>query len=663
MKKSYLILFYVAALMLFSGNGSAQISWEKIFSKKSSDVFRNVLEVPSGGYLAIGYSADSTANDTDAYVVRLTTSGDTIWTKYLNGSGSGKDLLYKGIITADGGFAFCGYSTNAGAANDDVFFLKMDANGSVQWTNYWGGTGRDRGQDIVQTPDGGYAITGYSTSPPAAYYDAFLLRINGAGDTLWSKLYGGGGYEDANALVLLPDSGFVLGGQASNGGNGFDMYMVRTNSLGDTLWTKKFGSIDTDNIESIIRLPDGSLILAGGTEDLTGFGGNDGIMVKTDSGGSILWSKTYGGNSQDDFHQVYQTSDNGFILSGTTRSSGPIDPNIWLMKTNAAGDSIWSQTFGGNNHDHGYGGIQTLDGGYVVVGYSSSFGFRGEEAYIAKTDGLGNISNPLTYISVSALTQPLQGSCSRNNVKVRVLVRNYGRDTVPSVPVTIQITGAITQTISETYVGNVFPGDFDTLAFSTLIDMTTPGQYVFNCTSAVLNDVNPQNNNLIATININASPTINIGPDTITFNSGQSVNLDAGAGFSQYQWSTNETSQSITVVSTSIVYVTVTDANNCTASDTVFVSELVGIDDLISNTDIQIFPNPSAGKFEIKLDKASSSFEITILNILGAQVYSDRISGSSSYKKSIDFSSQAKGIYFLQLKFNDGIVTKRIFLQ
>jgi hypothetical protein len=501
MKLFLRVSFFTSILIFICISGNTQTTWEKLFSKKSTDSFRCVIEASAGGYVIAGYTSDSTVNDTDAYVVRMTTAGDTLWTKRINGTNNGKDLLYKVINTNDGGYAFCGYSTNNGIGNDDAYFMKMDANGNVLWSKYWGGAGKDRAQDIIQTSDGGFAIAGYTTTAPAAYYDAFLIKTNSSGDTTWVKRYGTGGFDDANTLVQHPDGGFVLGGQSTNGGTGLDMYMVRTDAGGNQLWTRKFGTMGTDNIEHIIRQSDGTYILTGGT-DGPGLGGNDGSLVKTDSGGTVIWSKIYGGNSQDDFHQVYKTNDGGFLMSGTSRSSGALEPNMWLMKTNSSGDSTWSKTYGGDNHDHGYSAVQTADGGYIFVGYTSSFGFNGEDAYVVKTNSAGNIGNYLTYASVSSLAQPLHGSCTASNVQVKVVVRNYGRDTLPNVPVTIQISGPVNQTINQTYNGSVYPGDLDTLTFSTTINFTTPGLYTFNCTSSNLNDVFPQNNNLLTTINI-----------------------------------------------------------------------------------------------------------------------------------------------------------------
>lgn len=500
MKKHFSVLSFLFLTLFVQLPVSGQ-SWERLFSKKSTDAFRSVREVPAGGYIMAGYTADSTANDSDFYVVRMTTLGDTMWTKRINGPASRKDLFYRVINTNDGGFAFCGYSTSYGAGSDDAVWAKMDAAGNMQWIKFWGGAGKDRAQDIVQTSDGGYAITGYTTSPPAQYYDAFIIRTNANGDTLWTRRYGTSAFDDANAIKQLPDNGFVIGGQSTNGANGLDMYLVRTNSNGDTLWTRKFGTIGTDNIEHIIRQPDGSFILAGGT-DGPGFGGNDGMMVKTDTGGTVLWSKLYGGNSQDDFHQVEPTADGGFILSGTSRSYSTSTPSMWLVKTNSAGDTTWTRIFGRENHDHGYSAQQTLDGGYIFVGYSSSFGFNFEDAYVVKTNSLGRIGNFLTYTSISALPSPVSYSCGATNVQVRVVIRNYGRDTVPNVPVTVQISGAITQTLNQTYNGAVYPNDADTMTFSTTINTSSGGIFNFNCFTSNNNEVFPANNSLQTSIQV-----------------------------------------------------------------------------------------------------------------------------------------------------------------
>lgn len=520
MKKIY--LFTLSFLvMTFISNG--QTTWEKLFSAKNTDVFRSVKEVPAGGFVAVGYTSDSTVSDSDAYVVRMTALGDTLWTFRQNIGLSKKDLFYKVIVASDGGFVMCGYTSSITGISDDILIVKLNSAGQMVWTKTLGGAGRDRAQDIIELSNGSFVVTGYTTSSPASYYDAFLYKINSSGDSLWYKLYSTGSflYDDANSVRALSNGGFLMGGQSANGANGFDQFLIRTDDSGNVLWTKKFGTAATDNIE-YIAVGNNCFYLAGGTAG-AGMGGDDGYVVKTDTVGNVIWAKTYGGSFPDDFHTVQITGDGGLIMAGTTSSTGPLQPNMWLMRTNSDGDSLWSNTYGGDNHDHGYSGIQSSDGGYVIVGHTGSFGFNGEDAYIVKTNSSGNVINELVYTTVSALITPTSVGCGTTNVQVKVLLRNFGNAIVPNVPSTADITGALTTTLTGLYNGNFHPQDADTLIYSTTINTTAGGTYTFVLSTNNDNDVFPARNSLTVTLNIegnNGVPTtsggMNCGPGTVT---------------------------------------------------------------------------------------------------------------------------------------------------
>ena len=240
MKKIY--LFTLSFLvMTFISNG--QTTWEKLFSAKNTDVFRSVKEVPAGGFVAVGYTSDSTVSDSDAYVVRMTALGDTLWTFRQNIGLSKKDLFYKVIVASDGGFVMCGYTSSITGISDDILIVKLNSAGQMVWTKTLGGAGRDRAQDIIELSNGSFVVTGYTTSSPASYYDAFLYKINSSGDSLWYKLYSTGSflYDDANSVRALSNGGFLMGGQSANGANGFDQFLIRTDDSGNVLWTKQFG--------------------------------------------------------------------------------------------------------------------------------------------------------------------------------------------------------------------------------------------------------------------------------------------------------------------------------------------------------------------------------------------------------------------------------------
>lgn len=525
------IILFTLACLLHGFVSNSQITWEKLFSRKSTDAFRNAKEVPTGGYVLAGYTSDSTASDSDAYVVRLNTNGDTLWTFRQNIGLSKKDLFYKVIVASDGGFVMCGYTNSITGISDDILIVKINSSGQLLWTKTWGGTGKDRAQDIIELSDGSFAITGYTTSPPALYYDAFLYKVDSNGDSLWFKRYGTAVYDDANSVRALANGGFLIGGQSANGVTGFDQSLIRTDDSGNVLWSTKIGTPGTDNIEHIAVGSDG-YFLAGGTNG-AGIGGDDGYLVKTDTSGARLWSKTFGGSQPDDFHRVELTSDGGLILSGTSSSFSPLLPNMWLVHTNITGDSLWSNTYGGDNHDHGYSGQETSDGGYIMAGYSGSFGFNSEEGYVVKTNSTGVVSNHLTYTTATVLIEPNTTLCGGSNSLVKILIKNFGNDTVPNVPATAVISGSLNATLSATYSGALFPQDADTLIFPTAINTSTGGTYTFLLSTLNNNDVFPANNTLTVTVTVDGNsgaPTVtggsNCGPGTVNLSAGSSGSIN-----------------------------------------------------------------------------------------------------------------------------------------
>ena len=521
----------------FSNYCNAQITWEKLFVRSNTDVFRSIQEVPAGGYVCAGYTSQWSANDTDAYVVRLTVNGDTLWTRSFNGGK--KDLFYKVINTSDAGFMLCGYSSSYnGGTSDDAYCMKLDGNGNEQWHFTYGGSStKERAQDIVQTSDGGYAMVGYTNNGQPSY-NAFLVKLDANGGQTWVKKYGGSTtYDDANSIKVLSDGGFIMAGQTvpTAGNLSGEIYLVRTNAIGDTIWTKSFGSGITgksENAEYIQLSNAGGFIICGSTDGL-GIGGDDGYLIKTDTGGVVQWYKTYGGSSPDDFHRVENTSDGGYILTGTSQSNVAIISDIWLFKTDMNGDSSWAYVFGGTNHDHGYSGVQTSDSGYILCGYTASFGFNYEDALVIKVDSNGLLYNHLIYTTVTALVTPVNGSCGSTNAVVTITVRNFGDTAVSTFPDTVIITGAINQTLGQTFTGTIIPPNFTNHTFTTTINTSAGGVFNFHCFTSNNNDVYPAMNWLDSTITINALPVAPVamgdttcGPGMVTLTATSPYSLD-----------------------------------------------------------------------------------------------------------------------------------------
>jgi hypothetical protein len=298
---------------------------------------------------------------------------DTVWTKTFGGTSS--DVAESVQQTTDGGYIITGYTFSFGNGFVDVWLIKTDSEGNEEWNQTFSGGYMDVGYSVQQTTDGGYIITGYTHSGSE---DVWLIKTDANGDSLWTKTFGDdyvyGNYESGYSVQQTTDGGYIIAGT----------WLIKTDSLGNEEWINE--NIDYDWGESVQQTTDGGYIITGGIS-----GPEDVWLIKTDSNGVPLWTQSWGGNENDQGHSVQQTTDGGYIIAGETRSFGNGIQDVWIIKTDANGDSLWSKTFGGSDSDEGYSIQQTTDGGYIITGMTRSFGTNGSfDVWIIKTDSTGN---------------------------------------------------------------------------------------------------------------------------------------------------------------------------------------------------------------------------------------------------------------------------------
>jgi hypothetical protein len=268
---------------------------------------------------------------------------------------------------------------------------------NLLWSKNYGGSYNEGGNSCLQTADGGYVALGSTYSYGTGDFDIYLLKLDSVGDTLWTRTFGGSGTEYGYDIQAAVEGGFIIVGKTRSFGAGMmDVYLIRTDSLGRALWTKTYGGAQNDDGMSVRQTSDSGFIVCGTTNSF-GAGYADVYLVRTDTHGDTLWTRTCGGAGGDLGYAVRTVPGGGFIVCGTTGSFGTGYSSMYVIRTDADGDTLWTTTYGGNGADMGYAVENTLDGGFVFAGATASFGMGYYDAYLVKTDADGWLDWDSTY--------------------------------------------------------------------------------------------------------------------------------------------------------------------------------------------------------------------------------------------------------------------------
>ncbi len=424
MKKT-LLLFVGIISMKCAFSQVIGIEWQQTLGGNGFDRATSVQQTIDGGYIVAGISSSINGDVTghhgdvftfDCWIAKLSTKGDIQWQKSLGGSKNEGNVwgtaVYSVRQTSDGGYIVAGSSTSDDGDvtghhesvdeedNFDYWVVKLDNAGIIQWQKSLGGARNDHAFSVDQTTDGGYIIAGYAFSADGditEHYgdeedpleDFWIIKLDNSGATQWQKSLGGSFQDQAFSIKQTSDNGYIIAGYSfSNDGdvtdnNGDSYWIVKLNSAGTTEWQKTLGGSGLDKAFAIRQTSDNGYIIAGTSDSNNGdvignHGKSDYWVVKLDALGAMEWQKSLGGTEEDIAYAVNQTTDGGYVVAGYSQSNnGDVSGNhgnndMWIVKLDGAGVLQWQKALGGAQNDVAYSIQQTSDGRYIIAGWTSS---------------------------------------------------------------------------------------------------------------------------------------------------------------------------------------------------------------------------------------------------------------------------------------------------
>jgi hypothetical protein len=382
-------------------------------------------------YLVISLFLFATVKNSDAQLMF-----QKVW------GGTGADNVYGIAQASGGGYYLTGSTGSFGTAGNAAFILKLDASGNLAWTKIIGGTVSDGIGFVTNTSDGGCVISGATSSYGAGGQDAAVIKLDASGNIQWMKVFGGAGDEGTNEVIQANDGGYaVVGNTTSFGNGGTDMFVAKLTGAGALQWVKAFGGSGEDQGIGIAQNADKTYYIGGHTNSF-GAGSYDMLMAKLDSSGNLLWTKTIGGSNTDKCWGTTRCADGGFVLGGYTTSFGAGSYDTYVVKFDAAGVLKWTRTVGGTGTESAYGVTETADGGYVFSGVATSFGGLAD-VYIGKLNGGGVLQWTKTigstdYESTNQIIETSDGGLAASGV-----TKSYGSGDYDVFIVKMQGTGNI----------------------------------------------------------------------------------------------------------------------------------------------------------------------------------------------------------------------------
>jgi predicted secreted protein len=374
--------------------------WMKTFGGAGDDYGYTVLQTTDGGYVIVGETY-SFGGGTDIWVIKTDGDGNTVWDTTFGGVNTDYNPDIK--QTTDDGFIITARTYSFGAGANDIWVIKLDKNGTEQWNTTYGKEFVEYNGECQQTTDGGYIIVGTTSRKDPLNFDLWLIKIDSESNEEWNRTFQTApqSFEFGLSVQQTHDSGYLIAGSYISYGTNtsYDIWLIKTDAQGNEQWNRIYRENSSwKGTCSIEPTSDGGYIVLANR----GYYESkqvDFFLMKINQYGDEQWNRTYGGLQDDYASEAYQTSDGGYIIIGYTVSYGAGEADVWMIKTDAYGDELWNRTYGRKHNDAGHSIDLTRDGGYIITGIKGTSS-KDDPAYdtydiwLIKTDSQGKSKTP-----------------------------------------------------------------------------------------------------------------------------------------------------------------------------------------------------------------------------------------------------------------------------
>ncbi len=365
-------------------------TFKMVFDGRLNQGATCVRQTDDGGYVMVG-SIDRYPDPgkTDVYLVKTRADGEILWTRMYGGVGD--DEGYSVQQTNDGGYVIVGSTTSFGAGKGDVYLIRTDPDGDTVWTGTYGGAGEDIGYSVVQADDGGFLFAGYASSFDNGEEDVYIVKVDENGRLIGTGTSGQNHWVKAYSIIRSNDGNYVAVGSAESryGDGSVEVWLIKINKDGEILWLKDYSGPDFGWGYDVQQTSDGGYVIVGCTQVSIQGGfpvnANEMYLIKADSNGDTLWTKRYKKYSYGTVYSVVPTMDGGYLIGGDYMERVSISYPGFLMKTTPTGEECWNVKFSLMENDY-VGAIytiqQTTDGGFIIAA---------GRMYLIKTDSNGRV--------------------------------------------------------------------------------------------------------------------------------------------------------------------------------------------------------------------------------------------------------------------------------